>query len=115
MPLLRERSKGSPGDSAKDAEQSIPANNGEHLDGPAAFAAVAAIKALHRFPMIVVTTDRDSYPGLAASEAAHLNDVWNAGQTHWASLGSAAQLVSDDHTGHNIQIDRPDVVLDKIR
>jgi pimeloyl-ACP methyl ester carboxylesterase len=64
--------------------------------------------------MIVVTAANHPYPGLAASEEARLNDVWNAGQAQWVSLGSSAQLISVDHTSHNIQIDRPDVVLDKI-
>jgi pimeloyl-ACP methyl ester carboxylesterase len=40
--------------------------------------------------------------------------VWNAGQAHWVSLVSSAQLISIDNTSHNIQLDRPDVVLDKI-
>jgi pimeloyl-ACP methyl ester carboxylesterase len=97
------------------AEQSIPANNAEHLDGPAAFAEVATINSLSGFPMIVATADHHSYPGLAASEEARLNDVWNDGQAHWVSLASAAQLISVDHTGHNIQLDRPDVVLDAVQ
>jgi pimeloyl-ACP methyl ester carboxylesterase len=96
------------------AEQSSPANNGEHLDAPTAFAEVATIKSLSGFPMIVATADHHSYPGLAASEEARLDDVWNAGQAHWVSLASSAQLISVDHTSHNIQLDRPDVVLDKI-
>ena len=40
--------------------------------------------------------------------------VWNDGQAHWVSLAPSAQLISVDNTGHNIQLDRPDVVLDKI-
>ena len=40
--------------------------------------------------------------------------VWNAGQAHCVSLASSAQLISVDHTSHSIQVDRPDVVLDKI-
>ena len=96
------------------AEQSSPANNAEHLDTPTAFAEVATIKSLRAGPMIVVTADHHSYPGLAASEEARLNDVWNAGQAHWVSLGSSAQLITVDHTSHNIQLDRPDVVLAKI-
>ena len=97
------------------AEQSSPANNAEHLDGPAAFAEVATISSLSGFPMIVATADHHSYPGLAASEEARLNDVWNDGQAHWVSLAPSAQLITVDRTGHNIQIDRPDVVLDKIQ
>jgi pimeloyl-ACP methyl ester carboxylesterase len=65
--------------------------------------------------MIVATADHHSYPGLAAGEEARLDDVWNAGQAHWVSLASSAQLISVDHTSHNIQLDRPDVVLDKNR
>jgi pimeloyl-ACP methyl ester carboxylesterase len=96
------------------AEQSSPANNGEHLDAPTAFAEVATIKSLHGSRMIVATADHHSYPGLAASEENRLNHLWDAGQAHWVSLASSAQLVPVDHTSHNIQIDRPDVVLDKI-
>ena len=64
--------------------------------------------------MIVATADHHSYAGLAASEEARLNDVWNAGQAHWVSLVASAQLISVDNTSHNIQLDRPDVVLDMI-
>jgi pimeloyl-ACP methyl ester carboxylesterase len=64
--------------------------------------------------MIVVTADHHSHPGLAPSEGARLNDVWNAGQAHWVSFGSSAQLITVDHTSHNIQLDRPDVVLAKL-
>jgi pimeloyl-ACP methyl ester carboxylesterase len=93
------------------AQQSKPDNNVEHLDGPSAFAEVAAIDTLHTFPMIVATADHHSYAGLAASEEARLNDVWNAGQAHWMSLAPTAQLISVSNTSHNIQLDRPDVVL----
>jgi pimeloyl-ACP methyl ester carboxylesterase len=96
------------------AEQSSPGNNNEHLDAPAAFAEVATINSLSALPMIVVTADHHSYPGLASSEEARLDDVWDAGQAHWVSLASSAQLISVDNTSHNIQLDRPDVVLEKI-
>jgi pimeloyl-ACP methyl ester carboxylesterase len=95
-------------------EQSSPANNAEHLDAPTAFAEVATINSLSGFPMIVATADHHSYPGLAASEESRLDDVWNDGQAHWVSLASSAQLITVNNTGHNIQLDRPDVVLDKI-
>ena len=97
------------------AEQSSPANNAEHLDAPAAFAEVGSVHSLGEFPMIVATADHHSYAGLATSEEARLDEVWNDGQAHWASLATAAQLISVDHTGHNIQLDRPDVVLDAVQ
>ena len=95
-------------------QQSSPDNNAEHLDAPTAFPEVATINSLSGFPMIVATADHHSYPGLAASEEARLDDVWNDGQAHWVSLASSAQLITVNNTGHNIQLDRPDVVLDKI-
>ena len=39
-----------------------------------------------------------------------LDEEWIAGQDHWVSLSSAAQLMSVDNTGHHIEVDRPDVV-----
>jgi len=96
------------------AQLSKPDNNVEQLDAPTAFAQVATVNSLSGFPMIVATADHHSYPGLAASEEARLDDVWNAGQAHWMSLAPSAQLITVDNTGHNIQLDRPDVVLDKI-
>ena len=84
-------------------------------DGPTAFAQVATINSLDQLPTIVVTADHHSYPGLAPTEEARLDDVWNAGQAHWASLAGSAQLVTVDNTSHNIQLDRPEIVLDKIK
>ena len=95
-------------------QQSTPENNVERLDAPTAFAEVATIDQLNGHPMIVATADHHSYAGLAASEEARLNDVWTAGQAHWVSLASSAQLITVDNTSHNIQLDRPDVVLDQI-
>ena len=86
----------------------------ERLDTPTAFAEVASFKSLRARPTIVVTADHHSYPGLAPSEEARLNDVWNVGQAHWVSLGSSAQLITVDHTSDDIQLDRPDVVLAKL-
>jgi pimeloyl-ACP methyl ester carboxylesterase len=96
------------------ASQSRPDANAEHLDAPTAFAEVATIKSLRGIPVIVVTADHHSYAGLAASEETRLDDVWNAGQEHWSSLTPSAQLVTVTDTSHNIQLDRPDVVLDQI-
>jgi pimeloyl-ACP methyl ester carboxylesterase len=89
-------------------------NNPEHLDGPAAFRAVAAIASVGNVPMTVATADRHDYPGLADGEEDRLNQQWAAGQQHWMTLSPSAQLVPVDHTGHNIQVDRPDVVIQQI-
>jgi pimeloyl-ACP methyl ester carboxylesterase len=91
------------------ASLSDPANNPEHLDGPSAFAEVAEVTSLGDLPMIVDTATEHPW-GLASSEQSRLDHEWTAGQDHWASLSSAAQLLSVDNTGHHIEVDRPDVV-----
>jgi pimeloyl-ACP methyl ester carboxylesterase len=97
------------------ATQSDPANNVEHLDVPTSFAAVADIASLGAVPMIVATAADHPFAGLAATETARLNDVWNAGQQHWTSLSSDSQLVAIDDTSHDIQLDQPGAVMDQIR
>ena len=97
------------------ASISSAGNNAEHLDGPAAFAEVAAIDSLGHVPLMVLTAARHPYPGLAASEEARLSQVWDAGQQHWMSLSPSAQLVSVDNTSHDIQLDRPDVVIEQLQ
>ena len=91
------------------ASLSDPANNPEHLDAPRAFAEVAEVTSLGDLPMIVDTAAEHPW-GLASSENDRLNEEWNAGQNHWVSLSSEAQLLSVDNTGHHIEVDRPEVV-----
>jgi pimeloyl-ACP methyl ester carboxylesterase len=93
---------------------SDPAQNPERLDAPAAFADVASIQSLGDVPMTVATRADLSYPGLAATVNARLADVWTRGQAHWATLSTAAELVTVADTGHNIQVDQPAVVIDQI-
>jgi len=97
------------------ASISSPGNNAEHLDGTTAFAEVGAIHSLGNVPMVVITAAEHTYPSLEASEQARLNRVWDAGQQHWMSLSPSARIVPVDNTGHDIQLDRPDVVLDQIQ
>jgi pimeloyl-ACP methyl ester carboxylesterase len=92
-----------------------PANNAERLDGKTAFVDVAKIDSLGDVPVIVTTAAQHRYPGLPAGEEVRLNHVWDAGQQHWVSLSTSATLVPVDNTGHNIQHDRPDVVITQIQ
>lgn len=89
--------------------------NPERLDAPAAFAEVAAIASLGALPMTVVTAAAHPYAGLDAGEVAHLTDVWDAGQHAWASLSSLGHVVTVTDTGHDIQLDQPDAVIDQIQ
>jgi pimeloyl-ACP methyl ester carboxylesterase len=93
---------------------SDPGQNPERLDAPAAFADVASIRSLGDVPMTVASRADLSYPGLQATVNSRLAGAWTEGQAHWASLSSAATLVTVADTGHNIQIDQPGVVIDQI-
>jgi pimeloyl-ACP methyl ester carboxylesterase len=91
-----------------------PAHNAEHLDAVDAFDEVAEIDSLGVLPLIVVTASQRTFPGLAADQLARLNGVWNDGVDRWASLSTASTVVSVDDTGHDIQLDQPQVVIDQI-
>ena len=93
---------------------SDPGKNPERLNAPAAFADVASIESLGDVPMTVATRADLSYPDLPTTVESQLAGVWTEGQAHWASLSSAAKLITVPDTSHNIQIDQPGVVVDQI-
>lgn len=80
-----------------------PDANPEALDGPAAFAELAAVATLGDLPLTVLSAADHGFP-------AELDRVWRRGQAHWAALSSEGRLVEVEETGHEIQVDRPDVV-----
>jgi pimeloyl-ACP methyl ester carboxylesterase len=92
---------------------SDPADNVEHLAGLTAFDEVAEIGSLADLPMVVMTATQHPW-GLSDSENARLDDAWAAGEDHWLSLSSSARVVPVDDTGHNIQVDQPEAVIDQI-
>jgi pimeloyl-ACP methyl ester carboxylesterase len=76
---------------------------------------VSGIVSLTPLPIAIVTaTERELPAGLAAPEVARLTEAWNQGQQDWMALSPGAHLVSVDHTGHHIEIDQPEVVIDQI-
>ena len=91
--------------------------NGEHLDAPTACAEVATIESSSGFPMIVATADHRSDPGLAArgrgSPRAACGTLARA-RLGVRSASSARLIVPSTTPATSIQLDRPDVVLDKI-
>ena len=87
-----------------------PANNPEHLDGPAAFAQLARITSLGDLPVTVTTAAHHPRPGLTASVQSHLEQVWDDGQAHWAGLSSASDVVRVDDAGHFLHVDQPAVI-----
>ena len=87
----------------------------ERLDVFEAFAAVAMIDSLGHIPLTVMTAAHRTDPGLDAAELARLDGIWADGVQQWASLSTTSKVVSIEATGHDIQIDRPQVVIDEIR
>lgn len=59
---------------------------------------------LHDLPLAVVTR---KFPGAASS--------FNTAQTELAAMSTRSTMIDADRSGHNVNIDRPDVVADAIR
>jgi len=62
----------------------------------------------------VVTADTRTAPGLAAAELTRLNQVWDKGVASWAALSSTSTVVTVADTGHNIQLEHPDIVISEV-
>lgn len=61
---------------------------------------------LHDLPLAVVTR---RFPNAAGGAS------WNTAQTDLAAMSSRSSLIAAERSGHNVNIDRPDVVADAIR
>jgi pimeloyl-ACP methyl ester carboxylesterase len=88
-----------------------PSLDPERLDVIPAFDEVATITSLGTLPMTVMTAAHRTDPGLAESELARLDTAWAAGVDHWAGLSASSSVVSVEETGHDIQLDQPQVVV----
>ena len=91
-----------------------PAEDAERLDVFRAFDEVARITTLGDLPMTVVTGVHRDSAGLNAEELSRLDSLWADGQQHWSSLSSASSVVTVEHTGHHIEIDQPQQVVDEL-
>ena len=91
-----------------------PSQDPERLDVIPAFEQAAAITSLGDLPMTVITADTRTAPGLAAAQLARLNEVWAEGVTSWAALSDGSTVVTVTDTGHNIQLEHPDVVIREV-
>ena len=91
-----------------------PTANAEHLDVFGSFTEVAGIASLGSLPMTVITAVDRQFADLGATELARLTAAWNQGQQRWADLSTASHVVPVEQTGHHIELDRPDVVIDAV-
>lgn len=91
-----------------------PSLDAERLDVFPAFAAVDAISSLGDLPMTVVTGPHRVDPTVSAAELAPVDAAWMAGQQRWAGLSSRSSVVVVQDTGHHIEIDQPERVIDEV-
>ena len=96
--------------------QASPSGNPVGLDGPAAFAEVASVRALGDVQLVVATAPSrgDGTAGLPAATVRLVDEAWMTGQEEWASLSTNSRLVVVPDTGHNIQDDRPETVVEQV-
>jgi pimeloyl-ACP methyl ester carboxylesterase len=86
----------------------------ERLDVVAAFEQVATITTLGDLPLTVVTADTRTSPGLAVAELTRLDQAWDEGVATWAALSARSAVVTVTDTGHNIQLEHPNVVIREV-
>jgi pimeloyl-ACP methyl ester carboxylesterase len=91
-----------------------PTLDPERLDVFPAFAEVATISSLGDLPMTVMSAAHYTDPELAPSERARLDTIRADGVEQWAGLSSTSSIVSVEDTGHHIQLDQPQVVVDEL-
>ncbi len=92
-----------------------PNGNRELLDVFKAFAEAESLPDLGSLPMIVLTAVDHALPDdISDVERTRITEAWDAGQQIWARLSSAAQVVSIADSGHDIQLDHPDLVIEQI-
>lgn len=92
-----------------------PANNVEHLDVFGAFGLAAEPPSLGTLPLTVITAvGRELPPDISDGERDRLDAAWDAGQERWARMSSASLLLPVPDSGHYVQIDHPDLVVDEI-
>ncbi len=91
-----------------------PALDPERLDVFPAFDEVATITSLGDLPMTVMTAAHRTDPALAQTELARLDTVSAEGVMRWAGLSSSSRIVSVEDTGHHIELDQPELVVDEL-
>ena len=91
-----------------------PSLDPEQVDVFPAFEAVAAITSLGDLPMTVMTAAHRDGQGLTPGELARLETVWAEGVQRWAGLSSSSSIVPVEDTGHHIELDQPQQVIEEL-
>jgi pimeloyl-ACP methyl ester carboxylesterase len=89
----------------------------EPMDWDSTLAQVRAVKSLSSIPLsVLVAADpkKTKFKGIPNEMAASLDKVWLDLQKEHAALSSDSQLILAEHSGHFIQNDEPQLVIDAI-
>jgi pimeloyl-ACP methyl ester carboxylesterase len=74
------------------------------------------ITSIRNIPLIVLSAGRqDTIASLSAAENQHLWEDMQLQQSELAALSSDSRQIIAEQSGHNIQLDQPDLVIDAIR
>ena len=93
-----------------------PSANVEHLDGRQAFADAEALQPFGDVPLIALTHSIARHPrSTAPRQQADLESAWEAGQARWLALASDGRTERVDLAGHDIQVDQPEVVVERVQ
>ena len=67
-------------------------------------------------PLIVLSAGRkETVPFLSDAENQQRQEEWQALQSELVALSSNSKQIIAEQSGHNIQLDQPDLVIDAIR
>jgi pimeloyl-ACP methyl ester carboxylesterase len=91
-----------------------PSLDSERLDVFPAFEQVATITSLGALPMTIMTAAHRDPSGLTAEEVTRLEAEWAAGMEDWAGLSPASSVVVVEDTGHHIEVDQPQLVIEQL-
>jgi len=94
----------------------FPADNVEHLDGRRAFVEATRLQPFGAVPLIALTHSIARHRrSTAPRQQADLESAWEEGQSRWLALSADGRLERVDLAGHDIQVDQPDVVVERVR
>jgi pimeloyl-ACP methyl ester carboxylesterase len=91
-----------------------PSLDAGRLDVFPAFEEVATITSLGALPMTIMTAAHRDSSGLTAEQVTRLEAKWAAGMDDWAGLSKASSVVVVEDTGHHIEVDQPQLVIDEL-
>jgi pimeloyl-ACP methyl ester carboxylesterase len=91
-------------------------NSPEPMDIATTLAQVRAVKSLGNIPLVVLShaDPAKMWSDLPLELAANLDKVWLDLQEEYVSLSADSSLILAEHSGHFIQQDEPQVVIDAI-